>query len=230
MLSHKWTKKERDVAVGDVVLLAEAENDHPTYRMGVVYSVKPGEDGHVRTVSIKYTNPGKTPEERSPPKITTRPIHKVEVIVPVGYVFEDDRGTESGRSEFPAPTEANVPEEVALTQPDSADEGSAQLDPNKETGATEAQQAPGGATVEITEGPGPITIEKKGPGRPRKEAKANANPSATPFASNPDVGERPRRKAAIRAEENMRRGRNKGPEAWPLLQARADRRRLQQRN
>jgi hypothetical protein len=213
-----------------VVLLAEAENDNPTYRMGVVDSVKPGEDGHVRTVSIKYTNPGKTPEEWSPPKITTRPIHKVAVIVPVGYVFEDDRGTKSGRSEFPAPTEANVPEEVAPTQPDSADEGSAQLDPNKETGATEAQQAPGGATVEITEGPGPITIEKKGPGRPRKEAKANADPSATPFASNPDMGESPCRKAAIRAEENMCRRRNKGPEAWSLLQARADRRRLQQRN
>ncbi len=64
MLSHKWTKKERDVAAGDVVLLAEAENDDPTYRMGVVDSVKPGEDGHVRTVSIRYTNPGKTPGER----------------------------------------------------------------------------------------------------------------------------------------------------------------------
>ncbi len=47
MLSHKWTKKERDVAVGDVVLLAEAENDDPTYRIGVVDGVKPGENGHV---------------------------------------------------------------------------------------------------------------------------------------------------------------------------------------
>jgi hypothetical protein len=92
MLSHKWTKKERDVAVGDLVLLAEAENDDPTYRMGVVDSVKPGEDGHVRTVNIRYTNPGKTPEERSPPKFTTRPIHKVAVIVPVGYVFEGPQG------------------------------------------------------------------------------------------------------------------------------------------
>ncbi|MFN9979250.1 MAG: hypothetical protein ACK53Y_05020, partial [bacterium] len=48
-VAHKWTKKERDVAAGDVVLLAEAENDDPTYRMGIVDSVKPGEDGHVRT-------------------------------------------------------------------------------------------------------------------------------------------------------------------------------------
>ncbi len=213
-----------------MVLLAEAENDDPTYRMGVVDSVKPGEDGHVRTVSIKYTNPGKTQEERSPPKFTTRPIHKVAVIVPAGYVFEDDHGTESGRAELEVPTGANVPEEAAPTQPDSANEGSTQLEPNKVTDATEAQQAPGGTTVETTGGPGPITAEKKGPGRPRKEIRAIADPSVILVASNPDVGERPRRKAAIRAEENTRRGKNKGPEAWPLLQARADRRRLLQRN
>jgi hypothetical protein len=218
------------VAVGDVVLLAEAENDDPTYRMGVVDNVKPREDGHVRTVSIKYTNPGKTPEERSPPKFTTRPIHKVAVIVPVGYVFEDDHGTESGRAKLPAPAGVNVPEEAALAQPDSASEGGTQLDPDKVTNVTEAQQALGGTTVETTGEPGLITAEKRGPGRPRKGIKANADPSVAPVASNPDIGERPRRKAAIRAEENMRRGGNKGPEAWPLLQARADRRRLLQRN
>ncbi len=44
----------------------------------------------MRTVKVQYTNPGKSEEKRSPPKITTRPIHKVAVVVPVGYVFEDD--------------------------------------------------------------------------------------------------------------------------------------------
>jgi len=230
MLSHKWTKKERDLAVGDMVLLAEAENDDPTYRMGVVDSVKPGEDGHVRTVSIKYTNPGKTPEERSPPKFTTRPIHKVAVIVPVGYVLEYDHGAESGRAELPTPAGASVPEEAALAQPDSANEGSAQLDPDKVANAAEAQQAPGGTSAGATGEPELITAGKKGPGTPRKGARANADPSVALVAGNPDKGDCPRRKAAIRAEENMRRGRNKGPEAWPLLQARADRRRLLQGN
>jgi hypothetical protein len=56
MLSHKWTKTEQSVAVGDVVYLAEAENDDPTYRLGVVEEVKLGEDGCVRTISIRYTN------------------------------------------------------------------------------------------------------------------------------------------------------------------------------
>jgi hypothetical protein len=90
MLNHKWVKTVRNVAVGDVVYLAEAENDDPTYRLGIVVEANPGEDGCVRTVRVQYTNPGKAGAERSPPKTTTRPIHKIAVIVPAGYVFEDD--------------------------------------------------------------------------------------------------------------------------------------------
>ncbi len=44
----------------------------------------------MRTVRVQYTNPGKVEGGRSPPKISTRPIHKVAVIVPAGYTFEDD--------------------------------------------------------------------------------------------------------------------------------------------
>jgi hypothetical protein len=230
MLSHKWTKKERDVAVGDVVLLAEAENDDPTYRMGVVDSVKPGEDGHVRTVNIRYTNPGKTPEERSPPKFTTRPIHKVAVIVPVGYVFENDHRAEPGGVESPAPAEASAPEGAALAQPDPAGESGAQRGPVETADADDAHQARGGTSVGAAGRSESIMAEKKKPGRPRKEVRANADLSVAPVADNPGRGDRPRRKAAIRAEENMRRGRNKGPEAWPLLQARANRGRFHQGN
>ncbi len=35
-------------------------------------------------------NPGKPEGKLSPPKTTTRPIHKVAVVVPAEYVFEDD--------------------------------------------------------------------------------------------------------------------------------------------
>jgi hypothetical protein len=90
MLSHKWTKNMRNVAVGDIVYLAEAENDDPTYMLGQIVEACPGEDGCVRTVRVQYTNPGKSEGKRSPPKTTTRPIHKVAVVVPVEYVFEDD--------------------------------------------------------------------------------------------------------------------------------------------
>jgi hypothetical protein len=50
MLNHKWTKNVRNVAVGDVVYLAEAEIDDPTYRLGQVVEACPGEDGCMRTV------------------------------------------------------------------------------------------------------------------------------------------------------------------------------------
>jgi hypothetical protein len=52
ILSHKWTKEDRNVAVGDQVLLAEAKNDNPTYRMGIVENVKPGEKGPMQTVNV----------------------------------------------------------------------------------------------------------------------------------------------------------------------------------
>ncbi len=39
---------------------------------------------------VQYTSPGKPEGRRSPPKTTTRPIHKVAVVVPAEYVFEDD--------------------------------------------------------------------------------------------------------------------------------------------
>ncbi len=44
----------------------------------------------MRTVRVRYTNPGKSEAGRSPPKTTTRPIHKIAVVVPAEYVFEDD--------------------------------------------------------------------------------------------------------------------------------------------
>jgi hypothetical protein len=90
MLNHKWTKNVRNAAIGDIVYLAEAENDDPTYRLGQIVEASPGEDGCVRTVRVRYTNPGKPEGKRSPPKTTTRPIHKVAVVVPAEYVFEDD--------------------------------------------------------------------------------------------------------------------------------------------
>jgi hypothetical protein len=171
----------------------------------VVDSVKPGEDGHVRTVSIKYTNPGKIPEERSPPKFTTRPIHKVAVIVPVGYVFDDDHGTEPRRMELPAPTGANGSEGAAPAQPDSGGGGSARLDLTQAIHTSETQPTLDGITQETPEEPGPTATEKKGPGRPRKTMNVGAGTHVAPGASQPDMGERPRRKAAIRAEENVRR-------------------------
>jgi hypothetical protein len=63
-------------------------------RMGVVEEVKEGPDGHIRTATIRYTNPGGDPHHRSAPKLAVRPIHKLGVIVPVDYRFEEDLAME----------------------------------------------------------------------------------------------------------------------------------------
>ncbi len=131
MLNQKWTKTVRNVAVGDIIYLAEAENDDPTYRLGKVVEANPGEDGCVLTVRVQYTNPGKSEEKRSPPKIPTRPIHKVAVVVPAGYTFEDDvcdsegdsRGRKQDLGAMKVPGAAGapgrVPVQAALEEPEA---------------------------------------------------------------------------------------------------------------
>jgi hypothetical protein len=191
--------------------------------MGIVDSVKPGEDGHVRTVSIRYTNPGKAPGERSPPKITTRPIHKIAVIVPVDYVFEDNHGPRPDGPGLPMLTQAEASGSKGdeATPPDPANQSTKRSEPGKKTEQKiRARQAPGKATEGPVDRPGSATAVKRCPGRPRKEARPNADPRAAQPASSPKANERPRRKAAIRAEENMRKGKDRNPEVWPLLQAR----------
>jgi len=90
LLSRTWRKVKRDVAVGDVVYMLEKDDDDEFCRMGIVEEVKEGSDGHIRTATVKYTNPGGDPQSRSPPKLAVRPIHKLAVIVPAGYRFEED--------------------------------------------------------------------------------------------------------------------------------------------
>ncbi len=53
-----------------------------------------GPDGHIRTATVRYTNPGGDPRHRSAPKLAVRPIHKLAVIVPVDYQFEEDVAAE----------------------------------------------------------------------------------------------------------------------------------------
>jgi hypothetical protein len=132
--------------------------------------------------------------------------------------------------EPPAPTGTNGSEGAAPAQPDSGGGGGARLDPTQAIHTSETQPTLDGITQETPEEPGPTATEKKGPGRPRKMMNVGAGTHVAPGASKPDMGERPRRKAAIRAEENVRRWTSKDPEAWPLLEARADRKRLPQRN
>jgi hypothetical protein len=94
LLSRTWRKVKRNVAVGDVVYMMEKDDDDEFCRMGILEEVKEGPDGHIRTATVRYTNPGGEPQHRSAHKLAVRPIHKLAVIVPVDYRFEEDVATE----------------------------------------------------------------------------------------------------------------------------------------
>ena len=99
MLNQKWVKTMRNIVVSDIVHLAEAENDDPTYRLGKVVEAYPGEDGCVRTMRVQYTNPGKTGGvTQSPPKTTTQPIHKIAMMVRSRRTHTAMRSAQGGRS------------------------------------------------------------------------------------------------------------------------------------
>jgi hypothetical protein len=90
LLSRTWRKVKRNVAVGDVVYMMEKDDEDEFCRMGVVEEVKAGPDRCIRSVTVRYTNPGSDPHHHSAPKLAVRPIHKLAVIVPVDYRFEED--------------------------------------------------------------------------------------------------------------------------------------------
>jgi hypothetical protein len=86
VLAQKWRKQHRDAQVGDVVLVKKETAAGVEYQRGRVMEAIPSEDGHVRSVQVKYKNPGEKVFRR-----TLHPIQKIVVIVPADYRFEDDK-------------------------------------------------------------------------------------------------------------------------------------------
>jgi hypothetical protein len=197
MLNHKWVKTVRNVAVGDIVYLAEAENDDPTYRLGMVVVANPGEDGCVRTVRVQYTNPGKSDEKRSPPKTTTRPIHKVALIVPAEYVFEDDvcdnevgpRGRKRDLKMKGEPEAAEAPgrspAKAAVKEPKA---GGAQPAGRRRRGRPKRSERPAAVGEGLGEEPRPTGREK--PSEPQAESQNGPNMGAD-AAATPEAEDQP---------------------------------------
>ena len=78
---YKWHKSQRDVQIGDVVLIKEKDAKVGEYRLGQVIESKPSKDGHVRSVVVRtvYRNSDNNVKISN----LNRPIHKLCVIVPI---------------------------------------------------------------------------------------------------------------------------------------------------
>ena len=76
----KWHKNQRNIQVGDVVLLNDEEARVAEYKLGLVIGTKPSKDGLVRSVKVKCINRN---DEKLTVSYLDRPIHKLCCIVPV---------------------------------------------------------------------------------------------------------------------------------------------------
>ena len=76
--SYKWLQRHRNVQLGDVCLIRYKSELKGRYRLGRVKSVKVGEDGAVRTVTLLYKNPN----EKNFREVD-RSVHGIAVIVPI---------------------------------------------------------------------------------------------------------------------------------------------------
>jgi hypothetical protein len=74
----KWYKYKRDAKVGDVVLRKDETAAGQMYKYARIISVHVGSDGKVGPADEEY----KIPRE-SKFRVTTRPIHKLVLMVPV---------------------------------------------------------------------------------------------------------------------------------------------------
>ncbi len=89
---QKWFKYKRDAKIGDIVLRKDETAAGQTYKYARVTKVHVGTGGKVRAADIEYKIPGEV-RFRS----TTRPIHKLVLVVPVEeQIVEEDEGGEGG--------------------------------------------------------------------------------------------------------------------------------------
>ena len=76
----KWHKTQRNLQVGDVVLLNDDEARVADYKLGLVIGTRPSKDGLVRSVKVKCINRN---DDKLIVSYLDRPIHKLCCIVPV---------------------------------------------------------------------------------------------------------------------------------------------------
>ncbi len=103
--------------------------------MGIVEEVKEGPDGCIQTATVRGD-----PHHRSAPKLAIRPIHKLAVIVPVDYRFEEDLAMEQTEARGRA-KQGVAKERSEASERDPNSEGSSQENRPKREAARKAMDA-----------------------------------------------------------------------------------------
>jgi hypothetical protein len=152
----KWKREKRDLKVGDIVLRKDETAAGQTYKYAKVVKVHTSTDDKVRAADVEYKLPGE-----SVFRTTTRPIHKLVLVVPVEEQnLEVDKMKElSG----PAQEEAAEAAVAAARRGEDRQTGDqAGLEGKSEEGLTEAKTASPPKEVGKPQVAGPKPREKVG--------------------------------------------------------------------
>jgi hypothetical protein len=103
----KWKQEKRDIKEGDIVLRKDETAAGQTYKYAKVIRVHTSTGGKVRAADIEYKLPGE-----SVFRTTTRPIHKLVLVVPIEEQVSaaNQTGKDSAKPEQAAPPVKEVPE------------------------------------------------------------------------------------------------------------------------
>ena len=82
MEQPKWFRDDRDLKVGDIVLILKHESEvQSTYQYGIIDSIEVGRDSRVRKVHVRYRNASENVD-----RITFRSARSIVVIHPVDEI------------------------------------------------------------------------------------------------------------------------------------------------
>ena len=87
LYQSKWHTAQRDLQVGDVVLVSDSNTLRGTYNLALVNATHPGKDGRIRTVTVSYKNykvGESTKEYRGAKDVTIRrSVQRLVLILPI---------------------------------------------------------------------------------------------------------------------------------------------------
>jgi hypothetical protein len=206
----KWKQEKRDLKVGDVVLRKDETAAGQTYKYAKVVKVHTSTDGKVRAADIEYKLPGE-----SAFRTTTRPIHKLVLVVPVEEQVsavgqargEDARPGQAAplveEAPVPARTEETGAAEVALPEvrPEAAHQEGVEA-AGEGRGLTEARPRPpqGGERAARPAIKFRKVISRKKAG---KQARTIIVTMPKEEAEMVDIGAKPKKRGRLRKNPNV---------------------------
>jgi hypothetical protein len=143
----KWKREKRDLRVGDIVLRKDETAAGQTCKYAKVIKVHVSSDDRVRAADIEYKLPGE-----SVFRTTTRPIHKLVLVIPVeeqGPAVDQAEETKAGPSQaapsagrLPAPARAEAIETTAAAPLEMDPQATRQMKPEAKEGEGLAEAKP----------------------------------------------------------------------------------------